>query len=250
MSKEFNKKVFAKDRDMYYLKNYSLSSCMNLRRGSLHTDKLSKYIYQPLSNFCLWIFLNLNISANGVGLVMVVMSLFASFLYFFGSKVSIFAASFLFFMAMVLDHTDGDVARITKKFSKKGIYLDHIHHMLEEFFTFIGLGFFNYIIFGQIEFLLLGFFISFVMVFSSYLKNTILWFVEKDGYYDSKFRKLPLVIFYGDFFKWWHPLIMIFVIFDISHILLYIAFIWSVFRIIPKMYVLWKECELYDEGKK
>ena len=213
---------------------------MKQKRRHQHKDKLGGLLYQPASNIFLWIFMNLNISANTVGFIMAMMSIVASFLFLTGVKDYLMIGSMLFIVAMILDFTDGDVARRTRIFSKTGLFFDHIHHTCEELFTFLGLG----LLVGMPD---LGLMITFLILIPNYFRATMFWLMKKDLSYEMKYRKLPLVLIYGDFFKWWHLIILISLIFNLEYYIIYIAFIWAAVRFIPNIYIYFYECELYDK---
>jgi phosphatidylglycerophosphate synthase len=178
---------------------------------------------------------------------MAVISVTAAIFFLIGTKSLLIAGSILFIFAMVLDHTDGDVARATQIFSKKGIFLDHIHHTSEEMFTFVGLGIYVTKLTSNFNFFLIGIIISTLIVTTMYFGATMWWVMKRESHYDLKVRKLPFVLLYGNFFKVWHFLVLFSVIFNFADIVIIVALIWSIAGFIPRMHFFYKECELFDK---
>ncbi len=188
----------------------------------------------------------MGLSANNVSLIMALASITGAIFYLSGIKPLLMAGSILFVFAMVLDHTDGDMARITKRYSMKGIYCDHIHHTCEEVFTFIGLGIYLTIT-SNVDFFFIGIIITALLFIPAYFRATLCWFMKKEVRFDDKYRGLPLVFLYGNFFKMWHPLILIGLIFKFTNYIILLALIWSVFAFFYRMYIFYKECNMFDE---
>lgn len=223
----------------------SFKEAWNIRRRDWCRD-MTEPFYQKLSNIFLWIFMNLKLSANTVSQLMAISSIIAGILFLTGDKLYLIIGSILFIIAMSMDFADGDIARITNTFSKIGIFYDNIHHTCEEIFTFIGLGIFLAKTYSNPYSIYMGIIISFLIYILSDFKAITYWFCKRDISYDQKYRKFPYVLLYGEFFKWWHPLILFALILNQIPSIFFIAFIWAILRFIPHMYIYYKECKIYD----
>lgn len=82
----------------------------------------------PLAKFCI----NQGVSANFVTLTGLVLSIVSGVCYLFNE---FYFGSFLFFVALILDSTDGRVARGTNSFSKFGAILDSVADKVRSFFV-------------------------------------------------------------------------------------------------------------------
>ena len=81
------------------------------------------FILNPLICRCAWFFVNFtNFNPNFISIL--------SFIFFIGSALFFLKSLFLlgslcYFIRYVLDHVDGKIARLKKKTSKLGMYLDN-----------------------------------------------------------------------------------------------------------------------------
>ncbi|HEY3682540.1 MAG TPA: CDP-alcohol phosphatidyltransferase family protein [Streptosporangiaceae bacterium] len=95
-----------------------------------------------ISPYFTWLFVRLGVTPNTVTVIMVVCGVLAGVALGFGSGVwSALAAAVLIQIYLILDCSDGEVARFTGKTSIAGVYLDRIGHYLSELGLLIGLGF-------------------------------------------------------------------------------------------------------------
>jgi phosphatidylserine synthase len=162
-------------------------------------------IAKPLAK----ILIRFGVAANYVTLLGLILALFSGFAYLHQSYL---VGSFLFFAALVLDSTDGRVARGTNTFSNFGAKLDAVADKIRSFFVAflfllgLGLDYTN-------TFLLFGFYITLPIVrFLFSLKNknfydpTILfwdatpfrhWFVKHGvlGFYTGWERSVAALLF-------------------------------------------------------
>ena len=227
---------------------YKFKDLIHIRKKKQRTSKISLLFYQHISNILLWVFLNLKISAYQISGMMAFITILASLLYLTANKTYLILGSVLFIFAMILDHTDGDAARITKSFSRTGPYFDIIHHILEETILFFGLGLYLFKISENLNFLYIGIFISLSIIALHLFKIIFLFMINIPLTKDSVYRKFPLVLMYGEFFKIWHILLLISLLAGFSKYILFIAFIWSLVRSIHLPIFFYIELSKYEKG--
>lgn len=87
-------------------------------------------LYRKMSIYLTKFFLYTPITANGVSFIMILSGIFSAILYMKGEYFYSLAAIFMFQLYVLLDFTDGEVARYKKQFSKRGAYLDLMSHII------------------------------------------------------------------------------------------------------------------------
>lgn len=95
---------------------------------------------RDLSPYFTWVFVRLGVTPNQVTVLMVVCGVLAGVVLAFGGLWSAIVAALLIQLYLLLDCSDGEVARYTGKTSVAGVYLDRIGHYLSELALLIGLG--------------------------------------------------------------------------------------------------------------
>ncbi|GAA0959085.1 CDP-alcohol phosphatidyltransferase family protein [Actinocorallia libanotica] len=96
---------------------------------------------RSLSPFLTWISLRVGLSPNQLTYLMILSGLGAGVAFAWGTGlVSAIVGAFLVQLYLVLDCTDGEVARITGRTSITGVYLDRLGHYFSEVAVVIGLG--------------------------------------------------------------------------------------------------------------
>jgi len=83
-----------------------------------------------LSPFFVNVFLNLKIKPNTVTVYMIIAGIIGAMLFVFGNIWFKFTGYIFMLLWLILDCADGEVARITKIFSKFGKELDYIAHII------------------------------------------------------------------------------------------------------------------------
>ena len=112
------------------------------------------------------LFLLLNVSPNQITVLMIIFGIIGSILFSFPSIVLACLAFISFQIWTYLDCSDGEVARITKKTSLLGPYLDRVNHYIADILIFLSLGIKAYIISDDMLFIILGFILSILIIFS------------------------------------------------------------------------------------
>lgn len=93
-----------------------------------------------ISPYFTWAFVRTGVTPNQVTVVMVVCGVLAGVVLAFGGLWSAVLAAVLIQLYLILDCSDGEVARYTGRTSIAGVYLDRIGHYLSELGLLIGLG--------------------------------------------------------------------------------------------------------------
>ena len=210
------------------------------KRDPKRMAKISYFLYQPIADVLTWIFINLGLSANTVSFLMVLLSIVGAILLFIPVQIFVISGLGLYILSMIVDHSDGMVATIRKQFSKKGQFLDHTHHIIEISTTFLAVGIFTSIKQGDQIYVWLGIFITLGLLATIYLRDMFLFTINLHVSKDHQYRKLPIVLLYGEFFKIWLPILLLSVIFDFTYIVMIIACLWVCARILilPVYYYL------------
>ncbi len=95
------------------------------------------FIFRKISIHLSWLLAYLDISPNKITIFSFVIGLIASFLFSFGFYYYTLFGLFFYIIANILDMSDGEVARLTGKFSEFGHFLDPF---LDRVLNFIFLG--------------------------------------------------------------------------------------------------------------
>jgi phosphatidylglycerophosphate synthase len=95
-----------------------------------------------LSPYFTWVFIKIGFTPNQLTALMVVCGVLGGVAVSAGTGVaSAIGGALLIQLYLLLDCSDGEVARVTKRTSIVGVYLDRIGHYLSEVALLIGLGF-------------------------------------------------------------------------------------------------------------
>jgi len=119
------------------------------------------------------IFILLGITPNQVTILMIISALIGSTLFAFPSLTLAIIAFFMFQIWLILDCSDGEVARITGKKSLFGPYLDRLNHYIADITIFLSLGLKIYIISNNLLFLFISTVLSLTNIFSRLLFTTL-----------------------------------------------------------------------------
>ncbi len=152
---------------------YSLSEVKT--RGVRHNDVANRrhmFFASKLSVYFSWVFINLGLSANLVTFMFFLCGLIGAFLLFVFDPAFAVLSYILFRLHIVIDVSDGEVARFNQTYSLNGAYWDFMIHVVLYPLYFIAMSFALYSHFGNEQFLIIGMLGS--MAISLYLavKNT------------------------------------------------------------------------------
>ena len=95
---------------------------------------------RKLSPAATWMFARLGWSPNAVTAAFIVCGIAAGVVIAFGGLASAVAGAALIQAYLLLDCSDGELARLTRRFSPAGIYLDRMGHYIAEALLLAGLG--------------------------------------------------------------------------------------------------------------
>ncbi len=127
----------------------------------------SRFFGRRISIFFTWIFLHLGLTPNMITFICLILGIVGSFLIAVPKVHYLLAGSILFQLYMILDSSDGEVARITNQKSLLGSYLDKLIHIFIYTALYVALGLNIYIRTGNLSYVLLGILVSLVMSLAS-----------------------------------------------------------------------------------
>ena len=147
------------------------------RKNSEANNKLH-WFSSKFSIYFSYFFLKLKLTADQVTIVFFCVGLMGSFLYSSISLISSFIGYIMFRLHIIIDMSDGDVARFNKSYSIRGAYWDAVIHSILNPLYYILILYSFYIQFDSITFLILG---SFAGLSSSILMGV------KNNHYKAMF---------------------------------------------------------------
>ncbi len=137
-----------------------------------HFLKGTKFFEVPRYWF-IWLFLNIGFNANMVTTTFGVLGIIGLFFIAMGNYWLVILGSGFMTFAVFLDEVDGAVARISKKTSNFGMYLDGVFHWIHFTFLWIALGIGIWNIQGEINYFYLGLITSSIWILNSETKNIL-----------------------------------------------------------------------------
>jgi len=128
----------------------------NAKEKSLNTNSwYARKVARPISIVITKPFLWMH--PNTITLIMILIGLLAMPFFALGTYKSIIIGALILQLHYILDHVDGNVARLTNKKSKRGLYLDYISNITINPFTLIFLSIGVFRATGNINYLYYGF---------------------------------------------------------------------------------------------
>jgi phosphatidylglycerophosphate synthase len=201
-------------------------------------ERLMANCAKPLT----WLLLHTNITANQVTTLSMVLALIGSALMIPGIFLLSLIGLFLFCMFMLLDHTDGQVARYRNQVSSAGLYLDsRVHHLVEPtFFICTGIG--AFISSGNVLYLFAGICTSTFYLMRQLMKpdNQDIKNFRTLGKEKTLFGKVNYFLF--QFLRINYPFSLLFfaIIFDVSGVVLEIYALIFLANLIMSFYKTYK----------
>lgn len=128
--------------------------------------------YRHLSYYLTPLFLYLRVSANQASILAIIVGLIGASLFISTNFYVVLAGLILYFINVLLDFIDGNIARATNTKSTLGIYLDVLNHGIVVPTLFIAMGIHSYRLTGQEFYVLAGIFaglgnmLSSIMIFA------------------------------------------------------------------------------------
>lgn len=130
---------------------------------------IAKYTYRILSERIAIILAHTTITPNQISFISVITSIIAGF--FFGTNYLI-PAFILLQLTIVLDHVDGNLARLTGQTNEYGVWIDQISNKLHKFFLLFGASIGVFIKTNNVIYLIIGTVAIFNWFFTGYLSET------------------------------------------------------------------------------
>ncbi len=143
-----------------------------------------KYIGRPISIYITRLLLYTPITANQVTFIMLLLGLASGALFIFNNYWMSLAGGILAVFGLILDCTDGEIARYRKTSSLRGALLDRFTHMLVYPFMFVGITWGSYAESHDIRIFIFGFLAS---LFT--LLRYLIW-LERESLLASKGKKI------------------------------------------------------------
>ena len=116
-------------------------------RAAAQADKIAhggsiygNYILRPLTIYLSYPLAQMGVSAHAVTVIMCLIGLAGSVLMVFDRLWFTVAAALCWQLWVALDHVDGEVARLRRKTSQLGVYLDNLNHIFIESTFSLALG--------------------------------------------------------------------------------------------------------------
>src|SRR4030042_2567449 len=127
----------------------------------------SRLIGRRLSIYFTWLFLHTNLSPNNVTLIHTIFSLGGSALLAIPNKTALLVGALFFNLYLILDSTDGEMARYKKQTSALGGYLDTLSHIAIYGTLYLALGVNFYLRTGNVWAVSMGTATAFFFAFAS-----------------------------------------------------------------------------------
>ena len=147
-------------------------------RDNDQNNRKVMFLATRLSIYFSWLFVNLGITANQVTIIFFLVGLLGSILIFKLSLLYIFFGYILYRLHIILDVSDGEVARFTQKFSINGAYWDYMIHAILYPLYFFGMTTAVYYEYDNVIFLFIG---------TVAVLVTSLMLATKNNYFRAKF---------------------------------------------------------------
>jgi len=133
--------------------NYTIKELKDAQPAS--ETIFSVLIHRHFSPYLSWLLLRLNMTPNGVSVLSLIVGLLAAVYFGLGTYWNLIIGAVLLQFALLLDHCDGEVARVAKLGTKFGGWFDGVIDRIREYTTFLGIGIGTYLISDDITLLIL-----------------------------------------------------------------------------------------------
>lgn len=109
---------------------YSKLSKNNLQSNAITTDELwySRLIGRRISIYFTWLFLNIGLTPNQATLISFILGIFGLFFMSMGNSLYFFLGFVFFHLYIIVDSSDGEMARFLNKKSDMGAFYDKMLH--------------------------------------------------------------------------------------------------------------------------
>lgn len=117
----------------------SYDEVMQRSRREKGTDLQTSPINVRLSKRATWLLVNLNVSANQTTVVFFLFAIASAVVFPIGTPTAVVVAAIFYWIHVILDFSDGDIARYNQKFSRNGEFWDHAIHLFTIPLIFAGI---------------------------------------------------------------------------------------------------------------
>lgn len=148
---------------------YNKASKNVLNPNTVFTEEIwhARLFGRKAATYFTWIFLHTNIKPNTVTIIAMALGAMGSLVFAYPSIVALLVGLVLFELYLILDSTDGELARFKKQFSSLGNYFDTIGHIVIYSCLYSAMGINVYLRTGKIFFLFLGLITSLLYAIAS-----------------------------------------------------------------------------------
>ena len=150
-------------------------------------NKLNNKLHWLSSKFSIYFsffFLKLRLSADQVTIIFFLIGLIGALLFTFNSIILSVIAYIMFRLHIIIDMSDGDVARFNQSYSIRGAYWDAVIHSIVNPLYYVFISYSFYVQFNNDIFLILGAF--------SGISSSVLMAVKNNYYKAMLFNKISL----------------------------------------------------------
>jgi len=145
-----------------------------LRKNTKKNIPLNWRWMGKISPFFSWIFIRMGLHPNTVSLIWIAMLFIPIYLLTTGNYFYSVIAVGIIFLTMIIDTSDGEMARTLNKTSELGYYLDELAHTFTFPLLYMAVAIGDYVNSGSYLILSLGFMTSFFCMQRSIVKNLII----------------------------------------------------------------------------
>ena len=125
------------------------------KRPELETASIDHF-FRMISKYFSWVFIKLKFTPNMITILAIIASIIGGFYLAQGNANGLLIAALFFFLFLLFDYCDGEVARVLNKYSMAGHYLDYMAHFIMFSSLMIGLTYSVYNYHSNKIYLLLG----------------------------------------------------------------------------------------------
>lgn len=126
------------------------------KRKNAEANNKLHWFASKFSIYFSYFFLKLRFSADQVTIIFFVVGLLGSFLYSFDSLILSVLGYAMFRLHIIIDMSDGDVARFNKSYSIRGAYWDAVIHSIVNPLYYVFISYSFYLQFNNENFMILG----------------------------------------------------------------------------------------------
>lgn len=116
--------------------NYSLS---DIRKFSGEDALVGRFYYRKVATYFSFVFAHTKITPNMISFISLIFGVISAFFFAFGSTPYLYLAAFFSQIAMIMDYSDGQIARIKGMGSKRGAWFDVVNGAVQNNLIILGI---------------------------------------------------------------------------------------------------------------